>query len=68
MPPDTNVVGCKWVFPVKYKTNGFVERYKTRLVAKGHSQQEGVDYFDTFSLVAKMVIVRYVLSIVSIKN
>ena len=35
LPRDKKIVGCKWVFSVKYKTNGNIERYKVRLVAKG---------------------------------
>ncbi|XP_070026674.1 uncharacterized mitochondrial protein AtMg00820-like [Nicotiana sylvestris] len=48
---------------VKYKSNGEVERYKARLVVKDYSQQEGLDYIETFSLVAKMVTVRAMVAL-----
>lgn len=41
---EKKLVGCKWVFTVKYKSNGFVKRYKARLVAKGYTQFYGIDY------------------------
>jgi hypothetical protein len=58
----------KWVYKTKYKVNGEVEKYKTRLVAKGFSQEYGVDYNETFSLVARLDTIRMVLAIATQHN
>ncbi|KAL6338693.1 hypothetical protein AAG906_023842 [Vitis piasezkii] len=48
------LVGCKWVYIVKYRADGTLEKYKTRLVAKGYVQTYNMDYLKTFATVAKM--------------
>ena len=62
LPPNANVVGNKWVYKIKQKANGDIDRFKACLVAKGYSQESGLDYTKTFSPVVKPIIVCVLLS------
>ncbi|GKF26413.1 ribonuclease H-like domain-containing protein [Tanacetum coccineum] len=62
-PAGVNMVRSMWLFKHKFHADGTLSRYKARLVANGSSQQLGVDFDETFSLVVKPAIVRVVLSL-----
>lgn len=54
LPSGKKPIGCRWVYKVKYKVDGRIERFKPRLVAKGYTQHYGTDYVDTLSPVVKL--------------
>ena len=68
LPTRKKAIGCRWVFAIKVNPDGFVARLKTRLVAKGYTQTYDVDYYDTFSPVAKMTYVRLFISLLATYN
>jgi len=64
LPDRRKPIGRKWVFKKKMNAQGKVEKYKSRLVAKGYSQVSGIDFGDIFSLVAKVPSIRLLLYVV----
>ena len=58
------VVGCKWIYKIETRFDRSIERYKARLIAKGFSQENGIDYKETFALVARISSVRDFLVVV----
>ena len=67
-PKGVNLVSTRWVFTVKVKADGTLDRYKARLVARGFSQIYGIDYFETFALTARIDTLRIFLAVAAAKD
>ncbi|GKF18729.1 zinc finger, CCHC-type containing protein, partial [Tanacetum coccineum] len=61
-------LGCKWIFKRKMKVDGTIDKFKARLVIQGFRQKEGIDYFDTYALVARITTIRLLLALAAIHN
>ncbi|WVZ83338.1 hypothetical protein U9M48_030497 [Paspalum notatum var. saurae] len=67
-PSHVRPITCKWVYKVKTRSDGSLERYKARLVARGFQQEHGRDYDETFAPVAHMTTVRALLAMASVRE
>ncbi|GJS28287.1 retrovirus-related pol polyprotein from transposon TNT 1-94 [Tanacetum coccineum] len=66
--PKKTIIGSKWVFRNKRDETGIVIKNKARLVAQGYNQQEGIDYDETFALVARLEVIRIFLAFATYMN
>ncbi|GKA80664.1 retrovirus-related pol polyprotein from transposon TNT 1-94 [Tanacetum coccineum] len=63
---DVKPIGSKWVFKKKLNPDGSISTFKARLVAEGYKQREGLDYFDTYALIARISSIRTLIAISAI--
>ena len=67
-PSNQSVIGTRWVFRNKMDENDIIIRNKARLVAQGFNQEEGIDYEETFALVARLEAIRMLLAFACFKD
>ncbi|XP_047257055.1 uncharacterized protein LOC107850820 isoform X4 [Capsicum annuum] len=67
-PSNVHPIGCKWVYSIKFHSDGTLDRYKARLVVLGNKQEYGVNYEGTFAPVAKITTVRTIIAIAASQN
>ncbi|GJZ61173.1 zinc finger, CCHC-type containing protein, partial [Tanacetum coccineum] len=68
LPQGCKPLGCKWIFKIKLKVDGTIEKFKARLVIQGFKQKSGIDYFDTYAPVACISTIRLLIAMASIHN
>lgn len=68
LPPGRKAVGCRWVFVVKRKADGSIDRYKARLVAQGFSQRPGFDFQETYASTLKWATLRAILAYAALED
>ncbi|GKA33511.1 zinc finger, CCHC-type containing protein [Tanacetum coccineum] len=68
LPLGCKPLGCKWIFKRKMNVDGTIEKFKARLVIQGFRQKEGINYFDTYALVARITTIRLLLALEAIHN
>ena len=65
-PKGKSVVTSRWLYKIKHVADGSVEKYRARFVARGFTQKEGIDYDETFALVARYTTIRIIISLVAV--
>ena len=68
LPPSKSTIGCCQVYKIKIRSDGTVERYKTCLIAKGFTQEYGIDYEETFASITKLTSVKSLLVIAAARS
>lgn len=63
-----NMTRCEWLYKSKFNVDGSIDKHKDRLVAKGYSEKEGIDYEDTFEHVAKLNTLRIMIALTTKYN
>lgn len=63
LPYDKQPIGCKWLFKMTFKVDGSIDKHKARLVAKGYSQKECIYFEETFSPLAKLNTIRFIIAL-----
>jgi len=66
LPPGSEPIGCKWIFKRKNKVDGTIDKFKARLIAKGFTQKEVIEYFVTYAPVAIIASIRMLIALASI--
>ena len=65
-PTEKSVVTSRWLYKIKHAADGSIEKYEARFVARGFTQKEGIDYDETFVLVARYTTIRTIISLVAV--
>ena len=63
LPPRKFLVGCKWIYKIKTRSNGSIKRYKTRLVVKSFTREYEIDYEETFAPIARISSIHALLAV-----
>eukprot|EP00253_Pinus_taeda_P002861 PITA_02861 len=67
-PKNKVPIGCNSLYKSKFNVDGIIDKHKSRLIAKGYSQNEGIDYEDTFAPVAKLNTIRIMITLATKYN